>query len=296
MSRTDGVISLSTFSGDAEFSQDQWLFYHICLGVISGVISANMIGRVIGKLCHSRWLTLGTRILCTYISTPNPCKNLRLLAEFVIRGYASSWYRIRLNPRGTEAPRLMFYWMKELITFPPEVKDAVMPIFNNGCFWFHSENLLLAALADSRETRRKQAVDQILRIRNDEDFKAKAESEQKKLKQSKKCAYKKQRIFLKPNINYEAEDYLDVICWDTQAYFEPPYTKDMRDDEIRAFISEPLCLNVPSHSVLTERLIRDVDRIVSQSTSGEMRDGMMRSLLEERKQKPKLDTKTDLMA
>ena len=55
-------------------------------------------------------------------------------------------------------------------------------------------------------------------------------------------------------------------------------------------------LNVPSHSVLTERLMRDVDRVASQSTSGEIRDGMVRSLLEDRRQKPKLDTKTDLVA
>ena len=246
-------------------------------------------------MCHSRWLTLGTRILCLFISTANPSKDLRLLAEFVIRGYASSWCKVRLNSKGTDAPRLMFYWMKDLLTFPPGAKDAILPIFLSGIFWFHSENVLLAALADSSEVRRKRGVDQIIRIRHDADFRGRAEAEQKHIKQTKKCTFKRQRVFVKPEVNYEAEDYLDVICWETQAYFEPPFTKDMSDEEVRGFIAKPLCLNVPSHSVLTERLIRDVDRVASQSTSGEIRDGMVRSLLEDRRQKPKLDTKTDLV-
>ena len=72
--------------------------------------------------------------------------------------------------------------MKELISFEEQVQDVVLPIFQNGTFWLHSENVLLAALADDRQNVRNQAINQILKIRNDERIKKLANDEQLRLK------------------------------------------------------------------------------------------------------------------
>ena len=77
-------------------------------------------------------------------------------------------------------------------SFPQEVRDEVIPIFENGLDHCHSENLLLAVLADSDKAVRRRGIEHILKIRNDESFKAKAFAQQKKIKRQKKCAFKQQ--------------------------------------------------------------------------------------------------------
>ena len=88
---------------------------------------------------------------------------------------------------------------------------------------------------------------------------------------------------------------LDVISWETQAIYEPPYTQKMSECEVRNFVTKPLDLAIVSHSVQTERTIRDVDRVASKSTSSEIQDGMVRSAMTDRKSKPKLKTKADMI-
>ena len=123
----------------------------------------DLVGRALGPLCHSRWLTLGARILYH-------CKKLVTLTEFVVRAYTAVWYRERQYPKGTDAPRHYFQWMQALKSFPTCVFKAVSSIFENGLFWCHSKNMLLSALSDEDSKIREKAVNQILKIRNDCKF------------------------------------------------------------------------------------------------------------------------------
>ena len=56
-----------------------------------------------------------------------------------------------------------------------------------------------------------------------------------------------------------------------------------------------MSLEICSNSVQTERMIREVDRVAPMSTSDKVRDGMVRGTLADRKAKPRLETKTDLL-
>ena len=69
----------------------------------------------------------------------------------------------------------------------------------------------------------------------------------------------------------------------------------MTDEEVKMYESKALSLCVPCHSVQTERTIRDVDRVSKKSTSDETRDGMVRSILADRKEKPRLEKKSDFV-
>ena len=93
--------------------------------------------------------------------------------------------------------------------FDEKTQNIVKPIFENGTYWLHPEYVLLAAVADSRQEIRSQAVEQILRIRHDERTKKLAEEEQLRLKKEKKCTFKRQRVFIKPAPNYGANDYIE---------------------------------------------------------------------------------------
>ena len=280
-------------SDPSDYSTDQYIFYLLCLAVMSGSLPSHLIGKVLGVLCHSRWLTLGSRILCLYLSTVDPSESLKILAQFVVKGYAVFWFKVRLAPRATEAPKIWFSWMKQLVKFPANVQEAVLPIFNNGSYWMHSENVLLAGLSDENSLFRERAVKQIIKIRHDPEMRHLREKEQKELKKAKKCSYKAQRIFVKPTLDYDAASYLDVSG---NLLYEPPFTMFLSDSQIKSFLDKPLELNVPSHSTQTERMIRDADGVATKSISSEIREGIVYSRMSDRKKRPVLENKSHMVS
>ena len=270
------------------FSQDQLIFFSLCCAVIRGTLNSDLIGRKLGPLNHARWLTLGQRILALYISTVNPSLSLKKLASFTIKSYGAIWFLARIHSSVVEAPRYLFQWVKTISEGDSDVFAAVKHILENGSFWFHSENFLLACLGDPRVNVRQKGVDRILQLRNDCPLKAKVAKYLLELKRKKKCQFKTQRPFVKPTLNYQGTDYVEAVCWEEEVLFEPPFTKQMSDEELKLFIMKPLNLDIPSHSVLTERCIRDVDMLSASTTSQEKRDGMIRALQECRKEKQSL--------
>ena len=86
-----------------------------------------------------------------------------------------------------------------------------------------------------------------------------------------------------------------MINWETQGFHEPPFTSDLTDGEICSFKDSPLSLEICSNSVATERMIRDVDKVASMSTNDGVREGMVRGILADRKAKPRLETKSDVL-
>ena len=51
---------------EKHLSSDAKYLHKICILVIAGNVSLKLIKRIIGKLCHSHWLTLVSRIVCVY--------------------------------------------------------------------------------------------------------------------------------------------------------------------------------------------------------------------------------------
>ena len=117
------------------------------------------------------------------------------------------------------------------------------------------------------------------------------EKEQSSFKKQKKCSYKRERVFIKPRPNYDAEDYPELI---SAFLHEPPYTLMLTDDEIQAFQGQPLVLNIPSNSVQTKRTIRTMTEVVGKTADSDMRDGWIRAIEDDRKENPRLQTKADL--
>ena len=92
-----------------------------------------------------------------------------------------------------------------------------------------------------------------------------------------------ERLFIKPELCYDSADYIDVIDWQTHIFHEPPYTISQTDEELKVYYTTPLHLDISSHSILTERTIRDVDMLSKATTSNSKRDGMIKALHENRK-------------
>ena len=127
---------------------------------------------------------------------------------------------------------------------------------------------MLAALANDLQEVSDRAVKRILSLRNDSLVQAQACDMDIQMKKKKKCSFKKQRPFVKQDLN-----------------FQPPYTKTFTDEEIESYKCNPLQLDLTSHSVITERTIRDITSVAQHSTSEEKKDGMIRALHKHRKTK-----------
>ena len=89
--------------------------------------------------------------------------------------------------------------------------------------------------------------------------------------------------------------YYEVIDWETEGLYEPPFTRTMSDEELKNFYTTPLVLNISSNSVLTERAIRTDNEVASMSTSANIREGMVRAIMQDRKSKPKLESMSDVV-
>ena len=77
-----------------DLSTDQYYAYKICIAVMVGDLPRDIELLEVGELFHSRWLTLGCRVVIFYISEEKPSENLKAITEFCIKVYFSSWFKI----------------------------------------------------------------------------------------------------------------------------------------------------------------------------------------------------------
>ena len=66
-----------------DLSRDQYYSYRICTAVMTGLVENDLQYLEIGPIVHSKWLTLGCKILRLYVSLVDPPSALMLLAEFL---------------------------------------------------------------------------------------------------------------------------------------------------------------------------------------------------------------------
>jgi len=67
---------------DDDVSTDQHYAYRTCWAITNGAIEDDLVYLEVGSIVHSRWLTLGCRILRYYVSLDEPSPTLKLLVHF----------------------------------------------------------------------------------------------------------------------------------------------------------------------------------------------------------------------
>jgi hypothetical protein len=91
-----------------KLSQDQQLFFELCLAIINGVMTDRLSKRTIGVLNHSRWLTTASRVLRLFASfDAEECPpDLDKLVHYIIYCYAPLWFAHRKNPLAITTPQV----------------------------------------------------------------------------------------------------------------------------------------------------------------------------------------------
>uniref|UniRef100_A0A8D8VVF7 Uncharacterized protein n=1 Tax=Cacopsylla melanoneura TaxID=428564 RepID=A0A8D8VVF7_9HEMI len=226
-------------------------------------------------MAHSRWLTTANRILRLYVSTNNPSEGLKLLARFVIKVCAPSWFEIKQNPKATYGARHLHQMIKKCAFLPPEYKSLVFDVIQRNAYFAHCENVLLSMLEDQRAHIRELALRKILKAR--------------KLQSSDAI-----RQFNIPTLNFQAEEYYNIISWEMP--LEPAATLKLSDQEIKTLIAtnkELDAVRLPCHTQAVERHIKLVTEASVAVCSEEARDGFIRARQKSRQAIPTFETKKE---
>ena len=118
-------------------SRDQSLMYRACRAVMSGTCPTSVSKSALDGVSHARWLTLAIRILVLYMTFAIPPFPLQRLAYFIIFCYAPQWFAFRVGWRATDAPRVFFQGMKQMLKLLPEEQAKVLPVLEHNAYWLH---------------------------------------------------------------------------------------------------------------------------------------------------------------
>ena len=191
------------------------------------------------------WLTLARRVYRLCVATINPSNNLQKLTHFIVTNYSPNWFLyIKTRPNCTDGPRHIFQLFHLL---PPDVQNIVKPYITRNAYFAHSENILLAMLADSDNPKRCKVCDNIMSLRH-----------QKTSSQTTVV-----RQFHVPTIPFDATDRRDLIDWFGNKYFsEPPLTMIL-SEQILELHNKPLNVpEYPNHTHSVERTVKVVSGFI----------------------------------
>ena len=122
---------IETSLGDLEdkvwkdLSCDQQLLYRWTKAIASGVVPADLAGRVAGPTNHSRWNTLAERLEQLYTVTPNPSDGFKKIVKYIVQVYVPGWFQIKCHAKFTFGPANLFHQMCLTNSQPLEAQSVV---------------------------------------------------------------------------------------------------------------------------------------------------------------------------
>lgn len=266
-------------------SADQKYLYKICKAINSGFCPQDLANLEPGNLCHSRWLTAANRTLRVYVSTEIPSENLKVIVKFILKVYAPSWFRIKMNGSVKDGSKHLFQFIKSSRYLEKKYLDIIDPVIQRNAFFAHPENILLAMLTDKDADIRQLALKKI------HEAKIKSLSSENEIRQ-----------FEVPTLNFEAVTYTEIIDWSGCEVFVPPALKNLKIDEIEKFLEDNEVpstwdfVEYPCHTQAVERTVKLVTEASSKVYGQENRDNHIKTILKSRSSMPSFKTKKDFQA
>jgi hypothetical protein len=260
-----------------DLSTDQKYLFEIHQAISNGNVSENLANRNPGNMSHSRWLTTASRILRLYVGTEDPTDSLLTLTHFIMFVYAPMWFKIKCQPQVKFGPKHIFQTLQLVQTLNDKVKSVVQPVIQRNAFFAHPENLLLAMIQDENHSFRELGWRRIQKARNE----------------AKTGVVRK---FIIPKLNFECQNYTEIINWKNTVVTEPPLTLTLADHDISENIMSRKTFeheDFPNHTQAVERVIKLVTDASLAVCGPESRDGWIRARLASRNRMPQFNSKKD---
>jgi hypothetical protein len=224
-----------------DLSDDQRLLLEYSSGVSTGKIYENFVHRKPGPVSHSRWLTTATRILYLYTRTAEPSSVLKLLVRYIVNVYGPVWFHVKGEKSFTKGPEILYNMIQNIKeidrTSDIQISNIVLPVLQRNAFSCLGENFLASLLYSSNENHRHVAVGKIQQIRSTPDQ-----------------VLTPTRI---PKLNFEAEDWSQLVDVSSINCQQPPCVQKLSDDELEAMKTEPASPpEFPLHSQSVERAVK----------------------------------------
>ena len=191
-----------------DLSTDQLYAYRFCWAVVLGEANQDLQLMEVGPIVHSRWLTLGCRILRKCVSTSSPSKKLQDLAEFCMKIYFSSWFDIKLNNKISDGSPNFFRMVQQISTFSnQQVREESQKVLLRNSFFGHPENILLAMLCDGDDNVRRIDLNKVRAMRPRHTSKQCNTDEKDMMTEKAESFENGVRKLILPQLNFKAEVY-----------------------------------------------------------------------------------------
>ena len=275
-----------------DLSRDQEYIYNIS-NVIRGHPNGDLdkaLSLKIGPVNHSRWLTTASRILRLYISTERTdpiYKDLRTLAEFIIRSYAQVWFEVKCKPHIVYAAKHFFQMVKTTRYLPARLRRIIDKVLTTNFTAGHCESLLLTMLGDPlKKAQAITIIKQIRQMRPGDYELAFAEDMQEAIRKFRAPKFRFNRI-----TSTTSDDDYDQLLNLTQisTLTEPPLTMEVPESQLSTYEVPKF----PCHTQQTERIIRLVSEASQRVIGQENRHGYIVTTLYSRSITGQFDTKKD---
>lgn len=220
------------------FTNDQKLLVELAKAVNSGNCSLKLSIAKIGKIHNARWITMASRVLRLYMTKRRPTPSLEKLVQFVMSVYVPAWFRIKEKPKCTSGSLHFFNILENSRKLDTDVFDVAFETLSRNAFFAHSENLLLAMIADDDQAVRQRAYEIIINCR--------------------KRSVEGVRKFETPKINEDCRSYTELIDWSCDIH-EPPFTRNLPLDVLEIHMNSEQIVEVPDfecHSQRTEHCVQ----------------------------------------
>ena len=308
--------------GDYELSKDQQYLLSMSHAVMEGHVPEDLANQAPGPLSMARWITLASRFLRKYVSTPNPSKTFDEIIDSLMLFYGPSWFFIKTHPTCVDGPRNFFYMVKNSRKLGLRVQKIIQKTLQRNAYFAHPEAILLSMLEDSNQDVRAQAVNTILTIRmkanhssqeidddalalddrgvdeidDDNEYSSDDDELPVRLEPEESAAIGSATIrkYRVPKVNFQAETYVNLIDWEAEILSEPPLTRNKTEAEILSFKEAPFAVpKYPCHTQAVERAVRLVSEASAAVVGKDARNGFIRQRIEARKELPRFKTKQE---
>ena len=105
------------------------------------------------------------------------------------------------------------------------------------------------------------------------------------------------RMFVPPKINFDAQEYTDMVDWLTTPVTPPPLLADITIQELETIAdtgtSDRREFKLPSHTQAVERVVKEVTRAARNVFGQSERDGFIKASMLDRELCPAFSTKQD---
>ncbi|GBM69660.1 hypothetical protein AVEN_124442-1 [Araneus ventricosus] len=185
------------------------------MAIKSGNCEEDLAVRDPGPLSHSRWLTTANRSLRLYLSEESPAPEPQEIVVFILKSYAPMWFSIKQVNTLQRDQNLRTNQYSLQGTCLKILRNIVHPVIERKGLFAHPEHLMLAMIQDNRKHIRELGLRRILKARQLDQ---------------KRTTF---RTFMPPKLNFEAQDYSEIINWMDCDLSSPLFLKDISDDEVK---------------------------------------------------------------